>query len=137
MKSFKTIFITSLFFITVYGTYAQDRGEAKNNVINNASFIMTDYYGPNITDLPSVVSQLNMKIYPNPTRDYINLEIGHRFERCEIIISDIIGNKIKSQLCNRQIEMMITLDDLSDGIYIIRLYGDNAVLGNQKFVVTR
>lgn len=85
------------------------------NIVNNPSGV--EYQKPQ-TD------KINLRIYPNPTSDYIYLEIaGQNAKNLKIELFDNLGNKIFStnsnSLDNNQIS--INLTEHPDGVYFLQI----------------
>jgi chitodextrinase len=57
----------------------------------------------------------NIKIYPNPVKEILNIEIP--FENCDIKIYNTTGAMVKEIVLNG--EKVIDVSDLSDGLYIL------------------
>lgn len=96
-------------------------------------------YGPNITGIENLNynNSIIIDIYPNPTSDLIHFNINNDLEK-EINYSiynyngiEIITNEIKEK------ESIITLESLSSGIYIIKVYKRNILIGTKKLIVIK
>ena len=57
-------------------------------------------------------------LYPNPTHDYIRLNIPGNFDAYEYEIIDLTGKKLMK---NTNRDSMINVQSLSSGIYIIKV----------------
>lgn len=78
----------------------------------------------NVNILQNVVSD-NVFIYPNPVNDKLYIKTNNnRIET--IVLYDVMGKEImKKQITNNEIELDV--QSLHSGLYIIKLYGENAV----------
>jgi hypothetical protein len=93
-------------------------------------FVLTD-----IQIAPAIYSEkYSLKIYPNPTTDYINIELSDNINGISrLVIRDITGKILSQQNIDRK--DIISVSDLAHGIYFGSVYlNDNSVL-NFKFVV--
>jgi hypothetical protein len=71
-------------------------------------------------------------IYPNPARDGVNLKMKAEAE-AQVIIFDFRGKALKSLTTNTS-STNISLQDLSPGMYIIRVNADGNTF-SQKLIV--
>ena len=59
-----------------------------------------------------------ISIYPNPSNDFINIQVGHNENRMESIeITDILGKKV----FETKFENRINISNLTQGVYFITL----------------
>lgn len=82
--------------------------------------------------LASVVNyeQLEMKMYPNPTKDY--LDISSKFKIDKVEVFDLQGKKIETFLFNAN-EVTLITSKYNTGVYILKVYSENK-LSVDKFV---
>lgn len=79
-----------------------------------------------LTNLNSKLDHKNeFKIHPNPTSDYIDLELDSKNNGLRIKILDAMGIKIKSQPLNNNNKTRIDLSNFNNGIYYIILESIN------------
>lgn len=79
---------------------------------------MTDITLSNSIDFISV----NIKIYPNPTKDFVNIEIENT-NNFEAIINDVVGKEVGKYKNQKTIDVTT----LRNGIYFIKLKTDDAL----------
>lgn len=105
------------------------------NLTNDGLYI-TEYGSKNIRKISNITlavkdhNQINnvIKIYPNPSKDYIKFEINETFEKSEIY--DIHGKLlIKSR------ENYISTKELKAGLYFLKTYINNTLV-TSKFIKT-
>ena len=65
-----------------------------------------------------------LKIYPNPTRDIITLNVSTSLIGKEYTISDFSGRELKRYVISDTNEK-IELNSLSNGVYVIQVLGSN------------
>ena len=87
----------------------------------------------NITEnVKNVNSQINLKIYPNPAEDFINIETN-LLSNTNYSISNLYGQLLRTGELTK--ENKISIIDFSEGIYLIRFYNNsNNEIGNYKFI---
>ena len=81
-----------------------------------------------------------LKIYPNPSHNYITLEYrtGDKYSSLSIAIKDATGKTILTkQLKGGNSEEMINLSELKSGVYSLLLYGDDALIEVNKITVLK
>ncbi len=118
-----------------------------NTKIRNRAWIYFDYNLPVITNvvenmLCSTVTSLtqynnkskNFRIFPNPASSNIKIKYDGFVKKLEIY--DIAGHLIQSNLINNEIsEYSIEIPNLSDGLYFIKLYGNNETFTNKLIIM--
>lgn len=88
----------------------------------------------NSADVPEVVIEESLQIYPNPSSDVvqvnlegINAKVGH--------VSSLSGKLFKQfSPSNETNNYQLEIDDLSPGVYLINVY-DGEIVRNSKLVV--
>lgn len=72
-----------------------------------------------------------ISIYPNPSNDFINIQVGHNENRMESIeITDILGKKVyQSKFENR-----INISNLTQGVYFITLISNEKEKFTKKII---
>jgi hypothetical protein len=81
-----------------------------------------------------------LKIYPNPSHDYITLEYrtGDKYSSLSIAIKDATGKTVLTkQLKGGNSEEMINLSELKSGVYSLFLYGDATLIEVDKFTILK
>ena len=74
-----------------------------------------------------------LKIYPNPTNDVLNIEISYPSipETSKIQITDLLGRTVlESKLCTQ-----INVKDLTSGIYLLQLYDKEKLIAIEKIMI--
>ena len=78
----------------------------------------------------------NIKIYPNPSNGIITVDNQSNNFIQSLNIYDIIGNMVKSiQVNQKSIKSSITLQNLSAGVYFIKISSDNGLSSTKKIIV--
>lgn len=66
-----------------------------------------------------------VKVYPNPANDYINIEFDRKQADATIDLSDLQGRLIKQIVSGKGDFFVLTKENLKSGIYLLRLISDN------------
>ena len=74
-------------------------------------------------------NKLSVSLYPNPTKNELNISSKNKIE--SVIIYNILGKKVKSFAVNA-LSKSLDVSNLSKGIYILKYTSNNAV-GSMKF----
>ena len=85
-------------------------------------------------------NQSVLKVYPNPSHDYITLEYrtGDKYSNVWFTICDVNGREIiKQQLKGGNNEEIVNTTSLQPDIYTIILYGDNNIIATEKISVLK
>jgi hypothetical protein len=77
---------------------------------------------------PEIDSQANVKIYPNPTSDYLKILSNEKIEKIQIF--DLLGRNMNAKL----IEDQINVQSLSKGNYILTVVTETGKKENIKFI---
>lgn len=95
------------------------------------------------TEIPTSVKQNSisikqLKLYPNPARDYIAIELPEMELIKSIEIFNLSGNNVYSESINNQYEnvRMFNVSNLANGVYFIRVQLESAAYIN-KFIVNK
>jgi len=110
----------------------------ENDTFENEAEIYFDYNFPIITDkeVTTVINPLgvseyildpSLKMYPNPTKDFIKISGNNNLEK--ITLYDINGRLLQEvKIIGNQIEKEISLQQLTSGIYLIKVHSDKGML---------
>jgi Secretion system C-terminal sorting domain/BNR repeat-like domain len=101
---------------TLYATWGDTRNGKMN--IYFAKTIVSTNTNIEVTKLDGEASQWTA--YPNPTSDYLNIELGKEKKGKTILIYDAHGKEIASQKIS-DVSMRIKMQNLSKGIYFISI----------------
>ncbi|MDR2980157.1 MAG: T9SS type A sorting domain-containing protein [Bacteroidales bacterium] len=74
----------------------------------------------------------NIDIFPNPASDYIKIKNVHPFP-IDVEIYDMNG-KLIIQTAHIEGEIQISTHNFASGNYIIRIFGENKIMGSRKMV---
>ena len=74
------------------------------------------------------------EFYPNPAKEFVNVNYYLNSES-EMVIMDILGNKVKNIYFTEKGTQNINISDLSKGIYFGNLISNNEVVAIKKLIV--
>lgn len=76
-----------------------------------------------------------VSIYPNPAKDFINIELGSTLEKATISVYNTIGQiVIPSQVINTN-SIRLNISSLAKGVYIIKVNNGDKEISNEKFII--
>ncbi|WP_177764184.1 T9SS type A sorting domain-containing protein [Flavobacterium sp. I3-2] len=90
-------------------------------VIAGANGNKATYYNNATANIKSFNGQL-LKVYPNPSTDFLNVSIGNLDK---ILIFDIQGKQIETKFITNAEETQIDIQHLAKGNYILQISNDN------------
>ncbi|GGD13788.1 T9SS type A sorting domain-containing protein [Flavobacterium orientale] len=117
---------------TVTGTYYFGfLHNSPANAVGTHAFLMDNFNIQQTLSVNDLVSS-SMKIYPNPSKDFVTIESDNNYMIDAIQITDLNGRIIDSYSVNAN-EYGLNISNLSKGVYLIRIATDNGV-GVKKLV---
>lgn len=84
------------------------------------------YGRPHHINLKEVAFENQLKIYPNPTSDNLNIELPDEIQSMKIVIIDQLGRKLIEQSINRE-NQSIPVENLTPGTYFIKTESGKAI----------
>jgi hypothetical protein len=103
----------------------------------------SDYFLPNFpyfrkynlsTIVESVAEKLDLKIYPNPTKDELNVEIPSGLSISKVVIENMLGQAIQIFSTSNRTNIRIDLSSTTNGIYFLKIIDDKGLQHVEKFV---
>lgn len=85
----------------------------------------------NISSLVNLNANSDLEIFPNPVVDNLHLKTDLAVKK--IIILDLFGKQLKSVVPENSIEILVPVNGLNSGVYIIRLETENGFI-TDKFI---
>jgi uncharacterized repeat protein (TIGR01451 family) len=79
------------------------------------------------------VSDIQMKVYPNPTKSILNIELISEGKICVAQITDMSGRAVLTHILNSKTGA-IYLDNLSSGMYLLQVHTS---LGHKKMLIEK
>ncbi len=90
---------------------------------------------PNVLNTSSF-SEYNFKLFPNPTRDLVNIDFGNRFSEVDVIsIYNIQGQKIEQLNTKNEKMISISTKALTRGLYLVELSSAKGLKSVEKLVI--
>ena len=96
----------------------------------------TQIYSVNVDVSVQEMLASNLRVYPNPTRDVVNIQWDFVNEHTYLTVYDNTGKLLSTQKLNPQSFNVIDLSGYENGVYQLRLSNENAVVV-KAIVVTR
>lgn len=79
------------------------------------------------------VQQPIFKVFPNPVKNILQIDLSENIENTTILLYDVLGKQIAKALISRD-QRAINLEHLPSGIYIAKLQGDNQKTNTFKLI---
>lgn len=119
-----------------------DRNNAVYKIQKNRNpFIDHPEYISAIWGYPTAVEEIKnsgLLIYPNPTNDILNIDLTTFSSKLTISIFNIVGQKVYSKTeTNCQKNVQISLLNLNDGAYFVKIESDNKPAVFQKIILRK
>jgi hypothetical protein len=86
-----------------------------------------------VTGVSSIGQESSVVMFPNPTSGILNVWMS-KFENVQIKIYDVLGECIHQLIC-RSANQQIDLSSLHEGIYLVKIQGDNFVKTERVVVI--
>jgi uncharacterized repeat protein (TIGR01451 family) len=119
---------------------------ALGDQIKNTAWIYFDYNAPIATNttineyITGIRDNSNeiikLGIYPNPFNSSTTVMFNKKVSNAKLIIFDMLGQKLKSIDHISGDKIIINRENISNGIYFIRLMQDNKIISSGKLVIT-
>ncbi len=116
-----------------------DGGENGFGIYNARGMTGTEIYSfeEEEEDERSIQGINSVKIYPNPSSNYIYITNINTFDNIvQIILNDISGSEILST-SNKDQDCRIDVTHLESGIYLLKILNYDRILSNEKIIITK
>ncbi len=89
---------------------------------------VSDVFSLNVLQSISIndVDSNNIKIYPNPTSDFLYISLNKGFSNIQVI--DVAGKMIKNIQVNDSNNLEINVSNINSGIYFVKFINDNEII---------
>lgn len=106
----------------------------EENFTVSSAKIITITMQKSVTDIKS--EKDNVIIYPNPVKQSLNVKITNEWVGSELFIINSIGVTVYSDIVNADTVSM-TISDLKNGIYFVRLKGVDGEIITKKIIIKK
>lgn len=113
-------------------------GSSGNNWNNYYGYIYIDSITVTLCDDVGIEEKPidKIDIYPNPTQDFVNVEISGNYKATQLNIYNLTGQLISQKQLTQPNEQ-IPIPELGNGMYIFVIQNDDKVIGRHRVVVAR
>ena len=112
----------------VWDQFITGVGEIQMTWANAYGCESTQFYAVNVDVSVQEIFASNLKIYPNPTRDLLNIQWDFMNENTFLTVFDNTGKLLSTQKLNNQTLHILDLSGYENGVYQLRLSNENAVI---------
>ena len=78
------------------------------------------------TGLQNSVDAINVNLYPNPAQEQLYIQSYSKLDKLEII--DVFGKKVSEYNTTELMNKFISLSNISNGIYLVKIYSGNQII---------
>ena len=103
-------------------------GEIQMTWANAYGCESTQFYAVNVDVSVQEIVASNLRIYPNPTRDVVNIQWDFMNENTYLAVYDNAGKLLSTNKLNNQSLQQVDLSGYENGVYQLRLSNENAVI---------
>jgi hypothetical protein len=112
----------------VWDQFITGVGEIQMTWTNAYGCESTQLYTVNVDVSVHEIFASNLRIFPNPTRDLVNIQWDFMNESTYLSLFDNTGKLITTQKLNNQTLHILDLSGYENGVYQLRLSNENAVI---------
>jgi hypothetical protein len=112
----------------VWDQFITGVGEIQMTWTNSYGCESTQFYAVSVDVSVQEIFASNLKIYPNPTRDLVNIQWDFMNENTYLTVFDNTGKLLSTQKLNNQTLHILDLSGYENGVYQLRLSNENAVI---------
>jgi hypothetical protein len=120
----------------VWDQFITGIGEVQITWANLSGCEISQTYTVNVDVSVQEIIATNLRIYPNPTRDVVNIQWDFMNDNTYLTVFDNAGKLLSTSKLNNQSLQQIDLSGYENGVYQLRLSNENAVI-MKAIVVTR
>ncbi|MFN8308555.1 MAG: T9SS type A sorting domain-containing protein [Chitinophagales bacterium] len=84
----------------------------------------------NVTGIEEHATAAVLSLFPNPTTGIVHLKESDNYNNLRAVVFNVLGNKVlEADMSNSKV---MNLQNLAQGVYMVKLYDDNKLLGVRK-----
>lgn len=89
------------------------------------------------TSTNEISSKLNLKVFPNPVDDYMNIEfLEVQVKNYTMYLMDLTGKVLQSKIISSNDLTRVATNEMSAGFYYLLIYDDNnELVGREKIII--
>jgi hypothetical protein len=112
----------------VWDQFITGTGEIQMTWANAYGCESTQFYAVNVDVSVQEIFASDLRIYPNPTRDVVNIQWDFINENTFLTVFDNTGKLLSTQKLNNQTLHILDLSGYENGVYQLRMSNENAVI---------
>ena len=112
----------------VWDQFVTGIGEIQMTWTNAYGCESTQIYAVSVDVSVQEMFASNLRIYPNPTRDVVNIQWDFMNENTYLTVFDNTGKLLSTQKLNNQTLHILDLSGYENGVYQLRLSNENAII---------
>jgi hypothetical protein len=82
-------------------------------------------------------SKISFDVYPNPSSDFVNIDLSQEINNGELIITNTIGSVVKRIRLDALNNKSLSISDLENGIYFISILNEEKQISTRKLQIAR
>ena len=137
-----TFYITSESFKSISPQYQLTKTDNLKTKVGNCDSIINHYakfeYSKTTGISSTLYTQGNLKIYPNPAKDYVTITLGdyNKTNGYYIVIRDLLGKEVYSTTIVQESTNLNVNEWNGRGLYVIQLFDkQNGLIDTEKLIV--
>ena len=80
--------------------------------------------------------ELGVRLYPNPSTNYLTINLGSNNRKVEVNIVDITGKVIYTTIARETQKIEVNTEDFKEGVYVVQIQTEEFI-GTKKFIVKK
>jgi len=120
------------FEIATFGNPNDGYGRAQANQLRKGEY--TFGVRVNIANVEKHEALSQLKIYPNPTSSVLNVSMENLSQKIDFEIYDTKGKVV---LTGKLVDQKIDIAKLNNGVYLLKVKGENQPVSTSKFIIEK
>ncbi len=114
-------------------------GEVMIDTYDNGTNILTQGFHQTeltVTSIEETLADIRLNLYPNPTSEYLNIELGNNEEDINLQVYDMSGKLIHKDVINAyDTKYVLPMQSVASGQYLVQMQSENGKLNTTHQVV--